>query len=217
MDELILTFHGLGEPPADVSDSERQVWVPVHWLHEILDALPPRGVRIAFDDGNSSDIEHALPALTRSGHSAQFFVLAGEFDTPGRISRREVSLLQAAGMKIGSHGLHHRNWRRISDEELTSELASSRRELTGVIAGDVPEAACPFGSYDRRVLKALRTAGYRRAYTSDGGSTSSNSWLAARTTITRQRPLQDWLDLAAGGPSRPDPALRLKRCVKRIR
>ena len=37
--ELILTFHGLGEPPNSIVDSERKFWVPVTWFQEILDAL----------------------------------------------------------------------------------------------------------------------------------------------------------------------------------
>ena len=49
MDELIVTFHGLGTPPPDVSESERKVWVPVQWFEAVLDALPaerrPRRVR----------------------------------------------------------------------------------------------------------------------------------------------------------------------------
>ena len=217
MDELIITFHGLGTPPLDVSESESKVWVPVRWLEAVLDVLPPSGVRIAFDDGNRSDVEDALPVLTRSGHRAQFFILAGEFDKPGRIGPDDVTTLQRAGMRIGSHGLHHRNWRRISDAELTAELSESRRALSEIINLDVVEAACPFGSYDRRVIKALRTAGYQRAYTSDGGATTGESWLAARTTITREQPLEHWLALATTGPTRPDPTLRLKRCLKRIR
>jgi peptidoglycan/xylan/chitin deacetylase (PgdA/CDA1 family) len=218
MRELIVTFHGLGDPPSAVSDSERKVWIPVDWLQAILDALPPDGVRLAFDDSNASDVDHALPALSRRGRRAQFFVLAGELGEPGRLAVEDVSRLLAAGMGIGSHGLHHRNWRAISDEELDRELVESRRELSRIADGEVAEAACPFGSYDRRVLRALREAGYKRAYTSDGGSSSPAGWLAARTTITRDRPLREWLDLVAFGPARnPDPVQLVKRYVKRIR
>ncbi|MFZ1996509.1 MAG: polysaccharide deacetylase family protein [Solirubrobacteraceae bacterium] len=217
MDELILTFHGLGTPPHDVSDSERKVWVPVQWLEAILGVLPPAGVRIAFDDGNRSDVDDALPVLTRSGRSAQFFVLAGEFDKPGRIGPEDVATLHRAGMRIGSHGLHHRDWRRISDAELAGELSESRLALSKIVKLDVVEAACPFGSYDRRVIKALHTAGYQRAYTSDGGATTGGRWLAARSTVTREQPLEHWLALAAAGPTRPEPTLLLKRCLKRIR
>lgn len=216
--ELIITFHGLGDPPPGTSESERNVWVPVRWFEAVLDALPPVGVTVAFDDGNSSDVEHALPALARRGRSAQFFVLAGEFGKPGRLTTTDVRRLTDAGMKIGSHGLHHRNWRTISDTELGRELVASRTTLSNIVGADVLEAACPFGSYDRRVLRALRGAGYTRVYTSDGGASSPTRWLAARTTITHDYPLERWLELVAAGPAaRPDAVLLLKRYVKRVR
>ncbi len=216
--ELIVTFHGLGDPPPGIPEAERKVWVPVTWFHAVLDALPPSGVSLAFDDGNSSDIDQALPALTHHDRTAQFFVLAGQFGWPGRVSAADLLRLRAAGMQIGSHGLHHRNWRVISDDELRRELVDSRTALLEIVGGEVDEAACPFGSYDRRVLRALRRAGYKRAYTSDGGTSAPAGWLAPRTTVTRDRPLEDWLKLVAVGPTaRRDPVLLLKRCLKQLR
>ena len=47
------------------------------------------------------------------------------------------------------------------------------------------EAACPFGSYDRRVLRALRRTGYRHVYTSDRGLARRGDWLQARNTVQR--------------------------------
>ena len=36
--ELILTFHGLGEPPATASAAERHVWIEVDWFEAIVSA-----------------------------------------------------------------------------------------------------------------------------------------------------------------------------------
>lgn len=216
--QLILTFHGLGEPPAGVSDAERDVWVDVEWFEAIVDALPADGVGLAFDDGNSSDVEHALGVLLERGRRARFFVLAGRLDAEGHLSAQDVRRLHAAGMGIGSHGLNHRDWRRLSAEDLQEELVISRRRLGEVLASDVTEAACPFGSYDRRVLRALRGAGYRRVYNSDDGPGAAGSWLMPRTTVHRGRPLQQWLDLAAGGGRRRAGATMTgKRLLKRLR
>jgi peptidoglycan/xylan/chitin deacetylase (PgdA/CDA1 family) len=216
--ELILTFHGLGEPPAEVAETERQVWVPVAWLEAILDGLPHEGVKLAFDDGNRSDIEHALPALSRRQMTARFFVLAGRIGAERFLSALDVSSLHAAGMGIGSHGLDHRDWRTLGADELANELAASRRALAEIVGENVLEAACPFGSYDRRVLRAARVAGYRRIYNSDGGAGSARSWLAPRTTVNRGHPLEYWLELAAAGVhARPGPTMLGKRLVKRLR
>ncbi len=198
--ELILTFHGLGdETPPDATAAERKVWVPVDWFEAIVGALPARGVTLAFDDGNSSDAEHALETLAQSGHRARFFVLAERVGSPGYLTESQLCELHEAGMKIGSHGLRHRDWRGLSDGELRQELVGSRRALEELLGVEVDEAACPFGSYDRRVLHGLREAGYRRVYNSDGGSARVGAWLAPRNTVHRELALERWLALAAGG------------------
>ncbi len=218
MRELILTFHGLGDPPAAIAESERMVWVPVEWFEGILDALPASGVQLAFDDGNASDARHALPALLERERRARFFPLVGRIDAEGYLRRQDIARLASAGMRIGSHGVHHRDWRTLTEHELHDELAGSRRALGEIVGAEVVEAACPFGSYDRRVLRALRAAGYRRVFSSDGGSASERSWLAPRTSVNRGRPLEHWQDLAAAGASaHPDAVLLGKRIVKRLR
>lgn len=219
--ELILTFHGLGEPPEAAADAERKVWVAVEWLRAIVDVLPPTGVSLAFDDGNSSDVELALPVLAERGLSARFFPLTGRIGAAGYLGAADIAGLDAAGMRVGSHGCHHRDWRKLDATELHEELAGSRRTLGELTGSDVTEAACPFGSYDRRVLRALRTAGYRRVFTSDGGTTTPGSWLAARASVHRGLALQHWVQLAAAGAAgagaRPGPVQLGKRLVKRVR
>jgi peptidoglycan/xylan/chitin deacetylase (PgdA/CDA1 family) len=220
--ELILNFHGLGdETPPDATAAERKVWVPVDWFEAIVGALPARGVTLTFDDGNSSDAEHALGVLKRKGHRARFFVLAERVGSPGYLTESQIGELHEAGMKIGSHGLRHRDWRGLSDAELQEELVDSRRTLEKLLGVEVDEAACPFGSYDRRVLHGLREAGYRKVYNSDGGSARVGAWLAPRNTVHRELELERWLALAASGAGGAlqlqSPMLAGKRLVKRLR
>lgn len=215
---LILTFHGLGEPPDAITESERNVWVALEWFEAIIEVLPRSGVGLAFDDGNASDVQRALPALVRRGLTARFFPLTGRIGAEGYLAAADIATLKAAGMGIGSHGCHHRDWRAAGDRELGEELTDSRRILEQIVKGDIAEAACPFGSYDRRVLQALRAAGYRRIFNSDGGAGSSNSWLSPRTTVDQSRPLEHWLDLAKTGPSEWSSPVRVgKRLAKRLR
>ena len=179
-----LTFHGVGEPDAATTPGEREVWASVEQFEAILDAVAGRGdVRISFDDGNASDVEHALPALTARGLHATFFVVAGRLGAPGYLGEDDLRDLTAAGMRIGSHGMQHRKWRNLADAELGEELQTSRRRLEDVVGGPVSHAACPFGAYDRRVLRALRGYGYDRVFTSDGGPAGAGDWLQARNSI----------------------------------
>jgi len=216
--ELILNFHGLGEPPEEIADAERNVWIPVEWFEEILDVAPRHEVSVTFDDGNRSDVELALPALAERGLSARFFPLTGRIGAANYLSAEDIVALRDAGMSIGSHGCEHRDWRTLEDDELHEELTASRRTLAEILDADVAEAACPFGSYDRRVLRALDGACYRRVFTSDGGTHPVGARLASRATVDRSRPLSHWLELArTGARARPGPVLQGKRFIKRLR
>ena len=215
--ELIFTFHGLGAPPRALGQSESRVWVPVEWFDAIIDASLESGILLSFDDGNASDVEYALPALRERGVAARFFPLTDRIGVSGYLGAEDLAELRDAGMQIGSQGVHHRPWRTVGDRELLADLESSRHTLSALIGQDVTEAACPFGSYDRRVLRATHRAGYERIFNSDGGSGRADSWLSPRTTISRDKPLQHWLSLATLGARGPGPFLRSKRLVKRLR
>ena len=150
----------------------------------MLDAAAEHGdVRITFDDGNASDVEHALSALRERGLSASFFVVAGRLGTPGFLDASDVRALAAAGMTVGCHGMHHVAWRHLDDRALHEELVGAKRIIEEVVERPVTEVACPFGSYDRRVLRSLRRCEYRTVYTSDGGTTASDDWLQTRNTV----------------------------------
>jgi peptidoglycan/xylan/chitin deacetylase (PgdA/CDA1 family) len=179
-----LTFHGIGATERRLNPGEDDVWLDPDRFESVLDSVAGASdVRITFDDGNASDVEHALPALRRRGLTATFFVVAGRLGTPGFLDEGGVQALAAEGMAIGCHGMRHRPWRRLDEHTLREELVDARRLLEGVIERPVTEAACPFGSYDRRVLRSLRRCGYRRVYTSDRGTAQSDHWLQARNTV----------------------------------
>lgn len=179
-----LTFHGIGGIGRRLEPGEELFWLDQDQFESALDSVVGRSdVQITFDDGNASDIEHALPQLRRQGLTATFFVVAGRLGAPGFLDEDGVRALAAAGMAIGCHGMRHRPWRRLDERALWEELVDARRLLEQVVDRPVTEAACPFGSYDRRVLRFLRRHGYRRAYTSDRGTARPDDWIQARNTV----------------------------------
>lgn len=183
----------------------------------LLDAVAGRpDVLISFDDGNRSDVEVALPALRERGLSARFFVVADRLDRPGYLARDDVRGLVEAGMRIGSHGLRHTSWRRLADAELTEQLETARAALEDAAGARVSEASCPFGDYDRRVLRRLRQLGHERVYTSDGGTTRPDAWLQARNTVTAAGEDAAAL-LERGEPARDRLVRTAKRTAKRLR
>lgn len=181
---VVLTFHGTGAAPPGVDPHEARLWVPTDELRAILDAAARSSeVEVTFDDGNASDVAVALPELTGRGLTATFFVVAAWIGQEGRIDAAGLAALCSAGMRIGSHGLHHRAWRGLTAPALEEEARSSRESLAEVSGGGIEELALPFGSYDRRALRAARRAGYRRVYSSDGAPARADDWLVARTTV----------------------------------
>jgi peptidoglycan/xylan/chitin deacetylase (PgdA/CDA1 family) len=216
---LNLTFHGIGTPERELEPGEADVWVSRERFEALIErAAALGGVRITFDDGNRSDLEHALPALSRHSLSGTFFVVAGRLGEPDFLDRDDVRTLRDAGMTIGCHGMHHRPWRTLDDAELERELVDARAVLEEVVGGPVTQAACPFGSYNRRVLRALRRSGYSEVHTSDRGLARPGDWMQTRNTVHAgdDGGMLDRILLAAG--SRPR-ALRhrARLAAKRLR
>jgi peptidoglycan/xylan/chitin deacetylase (PgdA/CDA1 family) len=214
-----LTFHGVGPRKRALDPGEARTWVALDTFRAVLDSVAGRrDVRVTFDDGNDSDLAYALPELRRRGLTATFFVVAGRLRTPGFLDEAAVRELASAGMTIGVHGMRHRPWRHLDDGELGEELDESRRVLEEVVGGPITQAACPFGSYDRRVLRALRGYGYERVYTSDRGVERPDAWLQARNTVHDgdEPTLVECVRRASRGP-RHALRQRPKRLVKRWR
>ena len=179
-----LTFHGIGEPERALDPGEQDVWVSHECFLALLDSVVDRtDVLITFDDGNESDVRHALPALQERGLSAAFFVVAGRLGAPSFLDDDGLRTLASAGMEIGCHGMHHRPWRGLDERALHEELVEARTVLERAAGRSVRRAACPFGSYDRRVLTTVRRSGYQHVYTSDGGTARRSDFMQARTSV----------------------------------
>lgn len=183
----VLNFHGIGAPGRALEPGEADYWISVDRFRDVLDRIARHPDRdrlfITFDDGNISDLAIAAPELERLGLVAEFFVLADRIGKPGSLGVSDILALLSAGMRIGSHGVAHRDWAGLSASELDDELNASRAMLEEVCGEPVRSAAIPFGRYNAAVLAALRKAGYAAAYSSDGGTMDSSAFLRPRTSI----------------------------------
>jgi peptidoglycan/xylan/chitin deacetylase (PgdA/CDA1 family) len=210
---VVLTVHGIGPALRPLDPGEDGTWVTVEQFEQVLDAVVGRtDVRLTFDDGNVSDVEIGLPRLLERGLLAEFFVLAGLLGEPGRLNAADVRKLHDAGMRVGSHGWAHRDWRRIDPSLQAQEFRDSRRALGELTGRSVSRVAIPFGSYDRHVLRHLRRTGVTRVYTSDGGRARPDSWLQARTSLHADIG-PEWIRSVLDG--RPSRLLRARRVVAR--
>lgn len=195
---VILAIGGVGRPVRALDPGENETWVTVEQLERVLDAVTGReDVRLTFDDGNSSDVEIALPRLVERDLTAEFFPLAGRIGQRGYLDARGLRELVEAGMSIGSHGWEHHDWRRLDDRLARRELEVAPKLLAELSGEPVQVYAPPFGAYDRRLLSRLRRSGATRVYTTEGGTASRDGWLQPRIEL-RHDVDQEWIDGVLG-------------------
>lgn len=214
--KLIVTFHGIGAPPAHVPEPERPYWATVaefaRVVSEGLAAARARGLTpvFTFDDGNRSDLDIAAPLLRDHGATGIFFPCSGRIGAPGYLGVGDIRALQAEGFEIGSHGINHVPWGRLDPATLKAEVEQSKRALEDLTGRAITAAALPFGSYNRRVLAALRQAGYAAVYASDPGLPRSDAWFRQRFSYRADRPCvpAELADRAASLPRRVTTALK---------
>ena len=197
-EQIVLLFHGIGEPPAHVPEDERPFWIDKALFRGIVDMARigdfDRDVVFTFDDGNRSDL-YAAEQLDRAGLGGHFFVLSGRLETPHFLRASEVRELALAGMEIGLHGHSHVKWRSLSPRTWHEEIHDARSSIEAAAGRAVNSVALPYGWYDRQVLRRLRQDRFERIYTTDRGPTPRSSRIIRRTAITRACTLDDVRDI----------------------
>ncbi|MCB9706156.1 MAG: polysaccharide deacetylase family protein [Myxococcales bacterium] len=85
-------------------------------------------------------------------------------DLPAKIYLREDEWRALASEHtLGAHGITHRPWPLLDDDELERELDGGREALRAATEAKIEFVAYPDGAWDPRVAAALRATGYRAA------------------------------------------------------
>ncbi len=90
-----------------------------------------------------------------------------ELDRFAPMTPEEVRALARAGHEVGSHSRSHPILTRVDDARLAEELVASRERLRTWIDADVRGFCYPNGTFDGRVVEAVRRAGYAYACTTE--------------------------------------------------
>jgi len=178
-----LIFHELGVEPRPYA-----YYVPIHRFAQYLQEAQAPGQStqacFTFDDGHDSHRTHALPMLAGAGIKAKFFLVAGWVESRLHFMNwGEVRELIDQGHEVGSHGWSHALLTQCSDAELRDELVRSKQTIEERIGQRIDAISVPGGRWNRRVLQAIRDAGYTRMYTSDPFLTRSNGQLSLHGRI----------------------------------
>jgi peptidoglycan/xylan/chitin deacetylase (PgdA/CDA1 family) len=173
-------------------------------LRDVDARVPDRAIVITFDDGDISDLDIALPLLTRRGMTAEFFITADFVGRPGRLGPADLRALAAAGMGIQSHGCTHRYLDDLSDADMQTELLQSKRGLEALVGMEVSALALPGGRGGDRVRAAAWGMGYRYILNSEPGCNAHwQGGYLQRLAITRELPLHEFAQLVQWRGLRP--------------
>ncbi len=151
--------------------------------------LPTNSVLITFDDGYRDNLENAVPVLERFGYPAVLFVPIGYLDGSGPLPHEErlaangllnptldwggVAEIEAAGVRVESHGIAHRPLAELEPDEAAREIALSKLRLEDRLGREVRAFAFVKGSeadYRPVHLSLVRQAGYDLAFTTVSGA-----------------------------------------------
>jgi peptidoglycan/xylan/chitin deacetylase (PgdA/CDA1 family) len=219
---LVLEFHGIGARPDWVGAAENYYWCDEPTTFgNILNTIPEaskvtgRSIELTFDDGNVSDFTIAAPELAARGLTGSIFVCAGRIGQPGYLDRAAMIDMIACGLKIGSHGWSHIDWRKTDDKTLEQEVNGAKRTIEDIIGQKVDCVAIPFGSYDRRVMGKLGE--FTTIYTSDRGLASSSSRVIPRVPYQKDWTEGTLMRLLSGESALKRLERALRRAAKRLR
>lgn len=122
--------------------------------------LPSRPVVLSFDDGYADQYANAARQLRRYHWPA---VLDLVVDRGTALSNAMVRRMVRWGWEIASHTVNHYVLTRVSPATLRRQLVDSRRILRHEFGQPVDFFCYPGGVYDRRVERAVKSAGYLAA------------------------------------------------------
>lgn len=133
-------------------------------------ALPAHPVVLTFDDGYVDFATAAAPVLMKYGFVATDYVVSGFIGHSGYMSANQVTQMDALGMVIGSHTVHHVDLARMPAGAAQAEIAGGKAALEALLHHQVVDFAYPYGGFNATVEQLVRAAGFREAVSTVGGS-----------------------------------------------
>ncbi len=137
--------------------------------------LPPHPVVLTFDDGYADFATTAEPVLARYGFMATDFVVSGFIGRRGYMTAAQVLGMEAAGMVIGSHTVHHVDLASVPAAQAALEIDGGKAALEQLLGHAVLDFAYPYGGFNAAVLQLVQEAGFRDAVSTIFGDTQSRS------------------------------------------
>lgn len=133
--------------------------------------LPGKPVILTFDDGYEDFYLNAYPLLTKYQMKGTEFIPTGLIGGGLFMTWSQIDdMSHSPYVTLESHSIHHYYMANSSDAVITQEVEESKRVLESHTGYKVNWFAYPYGSFDDRVVAAVRKAGYIGSVTTIPGS-----------------------------------------------
>ncbi len=131
-------------------------------------------VSITFDDGYQDNYLNAFPILKKYNLPATFFLIAGQIDQEGFLSKEQIKYMYKEGIaEFMPHTVNHPDLRMISFEESLLEINNSKVLIEDILGIQSNVFAYPKGRYTEKILDYVKCGGeIDAAVTVEGGLVS---------------------------------------------
>jgi peptidoglycan/xylan/chitin deacetylase (PgdA/CDA1 family) len=132
-------------------------------------SLPAHPVVLTFDDGYADFATAVQPVMARYGFVATDYVVSGFVNRPRYMTAAQVRQMDAEGMVIGSHTVHHVNLAALPVAAEKAEIDGGKAALEKLLGHPVLDFAYPYGGFNAAVVQLVQAAGFRDAVTTMPG------------------------------------------------
>lgn len=166
------------------------------WMED-LDHLEDydKPVILTFDDGYDDNYTELFPLLKKYNVKATFFVIAGSFGQPHKMTAEQVTEVAQSGLvSVQSHSMTHPYLNSISEADLEWELGECQRVIAS-LTGKIPNVICyPSGGYNQLTIDVAKRNGYDYGIRMAGYlyNTSVDPFHIQRCYIARESSLEEF-------------------------
>lgn len=140
-------------------------------------------ISLTFDDGYEDFLINALPILNKYNVKGTLFIL-GTPETANRkaldnqktfLSLTDIKIIKKLGWEIGFHTNTHTSLTNLTTEQLKKEIIEGKKNLEKKLGFKLRYFAYPMGEYSQKVINVVNEAGFEAAFSTNGGSVSTNN------------------------------------------
>lgn len=129
-------------------------------------SLPAKPVILTFDDGYVDFYFNAFPLLRKYNMKAVVFIPTGLIGGGHYMTWPQIDeISRSPNIEVEAHSVHHYALAKVSDTILKEEVVQSKAILEQHVGHAINWMAYPYGSFDTRVVGAVKKAGYIGAIT----------------------------------------------------